>query len=430
MVAVLPLADPGADPKQGYFATVLHIQIIRMLGRLYPDRLGVIAPQSVKQYTGTNRRIDQIGSDLKVDYVVEGEVRREGDRVRIAAQLIRVKDQAQLWNATYERDLRHILALQAEVAQAVAQGIERKLRPSPQVQLAIARPLDPEAYEAYLRGDYEKSIQLNPYYAPAYLRQANEPYLPALWGFRPPLPAFTQMLTLADAHSTVAMAKLHLQWKWREAEDGFRHAIQLEQNNAGVRHGFAHFLLWAGRGRESAEQCNMAQELDPFDPDLMACRAWHDLWAGEYNQAIESSRRAFSFDPKHGLASLVMGWTYEQKGMFQEAISALENAFASTPRTASVAHALAQSGKRSAAEEVLAQLLEASKTKYVSAYDIAVIYMGLGETGRALEWLNKAYEEHSGFLVYVYLDPRFRPLRSDPRFQDLLRRMGFSKQVA
>jgi len=173
MVAVLPLADPGADPKQGYFATVLHIQIIRMLGRLYPDRLGVIAFESVKQYKGTKRRIDQIGRELKVDYVVEGEVRREGDRVRIAAQLIRVKDQAQLWNTTYERDLRHILALQAEVAQAVAQGIESKLRPNPQVQLAIARPLDPEAYEAYLRGDYEKSIQLNPYYAPAYVRLAN-----------------------------------------------------------------------------------------------------------------------------------------------------------------------------------------------------------------------------------------------------------------
>ncbi|HLJ17295.1 MAG TPA: protein kinase [Bryobacteraceae bacterium] len=441
MVAVLPLDDPGADSKQGYFATGLHSQMIRMLGRLYPDRLGVISSTSVKQYRGVNRRIDQIGSDLKVDYVVEGEVRREGDRVRIDAHLSRVKDQAQLWNATFDRDLSHILALQAEVAQGVAQGIERNLRSSPQVQLTLARPLDPEAYEAYLRGDYTKSVQLDPYYAPAYVRLADKLYLPALWGFTPPHPAFDQMLeaaskavdldgTLADAHAALATAKLHTQWKWGDAENSFRRAVQLEPNNADVRHGFAHFLLWAGRGKESAEQCNIAQELDPFDADLMACRGWHDLWAGEYEQAIASSQRALSFNPKHGLALLVMGWAYEQKKMFQEAISSLEKAFPSTPRAASVAHALALSGKQQAAGDVLTQLLENSKKKYVSPYDIAVIYTGLGDNERALEWLSKAYEEHSGFMVYVYLDPRFKPLRRNARFQDLLHRMGFRNQSA
>jgi len=196
-----------------------------------------------------------------------------------------------------------------------------------------------------------------------------------------------------------------------------------------VRHGFAHFLLWANRGQESAEECNIAQQLDPFDADLLACRGWHDLWAGAYDQAIESARRALNYG-ENGLASLVMGWTYEQKGMYQEGISALQKAFPSTPRTASVAHALARSGKRNAAEDLLGQLLEDSKRKYVSAYDFGVIYTGLGETGRALEWFEKAYEEHSGFLVYAYLDPRLQPLRSEPPFQDLLHRMGLPNRRA
>jgi Tfp pilus assembly protein PilF len=236
--------------------------------------------------------------------------------------------------------------------------------------------------------------------------------------------------TLADAHAALAVAKLHLEWKWREAEDGFRRAVKLDPGNAGVRHGFAHFLLWANRGKESAEECSHALEHDPFDPDLMACVGWHDLWAGDYDKAIASSRRALSFDPHQGLASLVMGWSYEQKGMFEEAISSLEKSFPSTPRTASVAHALARSGKKQAAEDLLGQLLEDSKKKYVSAYDFAVVYTGLGDNDRGLGWLNKAFDEHSGFMVYVYLDPRLKSLRPDARFQDLLRRMGFADRKA
>jgi non-specific serine/threonine protein kinase len=439
MVAVLPLDDPAADQKQGYFATGLHLQLMRMLGRLYPDRLGVIASYSVKRYRGANKSVDQVGSELKVDYVVRGEVQRKQDHVQINAHLFRVKDQAELWSASFDRDMRHILSLQAEVAEAVAKAIEQRLRPSLPVQATVARPLDPEAYDAYLKGDYEKSIQLDPYYAPAYVGLANKLYFPALFGGTPPLPAFKRMLemaskaveldsSLADAHTALAVAKLHTQWNWREAEQGFRDAVQLEPNNADVRHGFAHFLLWAGRGKESAEQCNTAQELDPFDPDLMACRGWHDLWAGEYDQAIAASRRALSFEPKHGLALLVMAWTYEQKGMYQEAVSVLEKNSNGKPGS-TMAHALALAGNRQAAQEILAEKLEDSKKKYVSPYDIAVIYTGLGDADHALEWLSKAYEEHSGFLVYVYLDPRFKPLHHDARFQAILKRMGFRNQT-
>jgi len=319
----------------------------------------------------------------------------------------------------------------------VAQGIERSLRPNPQVQMALARPLDPKAYEAYLRGDNKKAIELDPYYAPPYVKRAGNLYLGALFGFLPP-DTFTQVIelgskaveldpTLADGYATVAMGKLHAQFRWRDAESDLRHATKLDPGNSGVHHGFAHFLLWANRGKESAEQCSIALEHDPYDPDLMACKSWHEFMYGDYDAAIESARRSLSFGD-NGLASLVMGWTYEQKGMFQEALSALQKAFPSTPRTASVAHALARSGKRDAAQDLLSQLLEDAKKKYVSAYDLGVIYTGLGDTSRALEWFDKAYEEHSGFLVYAYLDPRLKTLRGEARFRNMLSRVGWTVQ--
>ena len=440
IVAVLPLEDSDPDPKQSYFASGLHGDMIAILGRLYPEGLSVIGQTSMNRYKGTTKPIGQIGNELNADYVVKGRVRRDGDRVNITAQLIRAKDQAQIiWKDSFERDLRQVMAVQVEIAQAVAQGIERSLQPNPQVEMALVRQLDSKAYEAYLREDFEKAIELDPYYAPAYVALAGKIYLGALFGFRPP-EAFTRVIdlaskavdldpTFANAHATLALGKLHAQFKWREAEDGFRLATKLDPGNAGVRHGFAHFLLWANRGKESAEECNIAQQLDPFDADLLACRGWHDLWAGAYDQAIESARRALSFGD-NGLASLVMGWTYEQKGMFQEGISALQKAFPSTPRTASVAHALARSGKRNAAEDLLGQLLEDAKKKYVSAYDFGVIYTGLGDNGRALQWFEKAYDEHSGFLVYASLDPRLKPVRSEARFQGMLRRIGFLNPTA
>ena len=439
MLAVLPLADPNADAKKDPFPTELHNQIVNLLTRLYPDGLGVIAPSSIKRYTGANRNLDQVAADLKVDYILDGRVLRNANDVNISARLIRVKDRVELWKRSFSKDLAHILALQAEVAHAVVQDVGRSLRPNERVQTTLARTLNPDAYDAYLRGDYAKAVQIDPYWAQAYVGLANQPYLPALFGFIPPQPAFSHMLdaalkaveldeTLADAHATLALARLHTQWKWDAAEAGFRRAIQLEPNNPGVRHGFAHFLLWAGRGKESAEQCNLAQELDPFDADLLGCRAWHDLWAGEYDSAIDYSRRALNLDPKEGFAPLVMGWTYEQKGRYQEAISSFQKMGPGPTQTASVVHALAQSGRPQAARDYLTQLLQDSGKKYVSPYNIAVIYTGLGEAANAVSWLEKAFQEHTGLLVYVYLDPRLKPLRANPQFRSVLRGMGFQNQ--
>jgi non-specific serine/threonine protein kinase len=438
MVAVLPLEDLGKNPDQAYFADGLNDEMVSVLGRLYPDRLGVIGSASVRQYKGESKRIDQIGRDLNVAYVVDGSLRREGTRVRISARLTRVKDQAQVWAETYDRDLSQILAMQSEVAQSVAQGIERTLRPSPQVRLALARPVNPQAYEAYLRGENEKAIQYDPGYAPAYAGLAQQLYYSGLFGAGEPRELFSKVRqaatkaieldpTRADAYALLALAKLHTQWNWREAEEDFRHAIRLDPSNADVRHMFAHFLLWMNRGPESAEECKRAVEHNPYDSGLFACLGWHEVWAGDYPKAIEDTRRALALDASNGWASLIMGWAYEQLGRYRESMSAMQKFDDSSLRTSATAHLFAASGNRPAAGVLLSELLEKSKKKYVSAYDIAIVYTGLGETEPAFDWLNKAYEEESGFMPYLNLDPRFKPLHADMRYHELLRRMGLSR---
>jgi tetratricopeptide (TPR) repeat protein len=236
--------------------------------------------------------------------------------------------------------------------------------------------------------------------------------------------------TQASAHASLALGKLHLHWNWSEAEEGFRRALRLDPGNPDTLHFSAHSLLWSGREKESAHECSRALELDPFDPGLISCNGFHYLLSGEEDKALDAVRRALAIDPKHGFSMMAMGWIYEQKGMYQEALSALRKSRDGTMKAASIAHAFARSGNRPTAEKILGDLLAESKRKYISPYDIAVIYAGLDDKERAFEWLNKAYEERAGFLIFVNSDPRFRPLRREPRSQDLLRRMRFPNRQA
>jgi len=436
LVAVLPFENIGGNPQEEFFAEGLHQDMISILNRLYPDRLGVIASTSVKRYQGANASIAQIGRDLKVDYVVEGGVQRNGGKAHITARLVRVKDQTPVWNATYDRDLGQVMAVQSEIAEALAQGIEHGLQPDAQVSEALARPLNAAAYEAYLRKDYAKAVELDPGFAAAYTGLAHKLYLPGLFGFMPPGVAFTNMRnaaakaveldpTQAGAHEALALSKLHQQWNWKEAEQSFRHALNLDPANAEARHYFAHYLLWVDRPEESARECSRAVELDPFNPDLISCMGWHDVHVGNFDGALEWTRRALSFEKNHGWALMVMGWAYEQKGMFQEALSAIQKSFPGPLRAASTSHAFAVSGNRPAAQKIQEDLLAQSKKGYVSPYDIAITYAGLNDKDRVFEWLEKAYAEHSAFMVYMKSDPRLRPLRQDPRLQSLFSRMGY-----
>ena len=440
LIAIMPFENLGGDPKEAFLADGLHQDMITVLNRLFPDRLGAIASASVQRYKGKAASIQQIAGDLKVDYIVQGGVQRNVDQAHITAELIRAKDGARIWNAAYDREFGQIVATQSEIAQAVARGIERGLRPDAQVSAALARPLNAAAHEAYLRGDYAKAVQLDPGYAAAYTGVADNMYYAGLFGFLPPGIAFTKMSeaaskaieldpTQALAHGSLALSRLHQQWNWSDAEKNFRRALQLDPANAEVRHWYAHFLLWADRRDESVQECDRAVELSPYDSSLLACRGWHALYANDYEKTIEDARLALTYQPNDAWALMIMGWAYEQKGMFQEALAALRQTFDTTLKKASMAHVFARLGNLPAAEKILEEMMSA-KDKYVSPYDIAVVHAGLGDHDRCFEWLNKAFQEHSAFMVYLSSDPRLLSLRRETAFQDLLRRMGLRSQRA
>jgi len=443
-LAVLPLENLSRDPEQEYFADGMTDELTTDLAKI--GALRVISRTSVMRYKGARKTLPEIARELNVDAIVEGSVQRFGNRVRITAQLIQAAADKHLWAESYERDMRDILELQSEVAQAIASQVHIKLAPEQKTRLT-GRPVHPQAYEAYLKGSstcdsaaLEKAIQLDPGYAPAYSAMADCAYITGLFGLVPPKEAFSKMRQAASnalerddhlsrPHGSLALVRLHYDWNWAEAEKEFRRALELNPNDADDHHMYAHYLLTTGRPQESVSETRLAVDLDPFDADLVACLGWHSLYARQYEQAREHALKAIEMKPKEPWGHLVLGWAYEQKGMLDEATAEFRKVSELTRRKpfalASLGHAFALSGKRKQAKGVLAKLLrDQIEGKYVSPYDIAAIYVGLGDKDQAVGWLQKAFEERSGFLVHVEWDPRFDALRPDPRFQDLLRRIG------
>jgi tetratricopeptide (TPR) repeat protein len=234
--------------------------------------------------------------------------------------------------------------------------------------------------------------------------------------------------TLAEAHAALALDKLDYDWDWAGAEKEFRRALDLNPNDADTHHMYAHYLLFAGRGEESRAETNRAVDIDPLDLDLTACWGWHCVFTHQADEAVQHCQQALSADPNEWWAHVVLGWAYEQKSMYPEAIEQFQKANSIWSDTAlpatSLAHAYAASGHTAEAQKLLAQLLQRSKQKYVSAYDLAVVYAGFRDRDRAFQWLDKAFDERSSFLTHIRWDPRLEGLHSDPRFQELVRRLG------
>lgn len=449
-IAVLPLENLSHDPQQEYFSDGLTDALTTSLGQI--GALRVISRTSVMQYKGTKKPMPEIARELKVDTLVEGSVLRVGDRVRITAQLIDGVTDRHLWAQSYERDLGDVLGLQAEVASSIAREVQVKLKPQEATRFAKSRAVNPQAYEAYLRakhtGDlklFEEAIRLDPQFALPHAGLAG--IYQFIWGFmamRPPHEAYPKAEqaarhalslddTLSEAHAVLAMVQLEYNWNFPEAERELRRALELNPNSdyigyGSIRHSYAHYLLHMGRLAESHAESERAVQISPFDMELRACVGWHCIFAREYDEAERHCREALRKEPNNFRAHMFLGWTYEQKQMFKEAVAEFKAANTAWNEpvlpTASLAHAYAISGRTREARRILTQLTNRSKRGYVSAYDIAVIYAGLGEPDRAFEWLDKAYSERSGFLIYFRADPRLDPLRSDERFQTLLRRIG------
>jgi TolB-like protein/DNA-binding winged helix-turn-helix (wHTH) protein/tetratricopeptide (TPR) repeat protein len=456
VLLVLPFQNLSADAEQEYFSDGLTEEMITQLARLQPERLAVIARTSSMHYKGTNKTIDEIGRELGVHYILEGTVRREGKRVRISAQLIRASDQAHVWADSYDRELSGILAVQNEVAQAVAREIRITLSAHEQTRLASSRPVVAEAHEAYLRGrffwnkrtpeglrkaieHFERAIEIDPGYAAPYTGLADAHLLLLEHADTPPeqdlpkartaaLKALEIDSDLAEAHTSVAMIKFCQDWDWAGAEEGFQRAVSLNPNYVTAHHWYALLMATTGRLDEARAEIERAVKLDSLSSLMRTAAGWRVYAAArQYEQAAHELRLGIELDPLSGTARRRLGAVYVLTGKHEEAIAELREGVRLSGGTpiaqADLGHAYGVAGMRAEARKVLDELRQLSRSHYVDATRFALIYTGLGEKDRAMEWLEKAYQRRDMGLIMLPPDPRFDPLRNDPRYQSLLRRM-------
>jgi TolB-like protein/tRNA A-37 threonylcarbamoyl transferase component Bud32/Tfp pilus assembly protein PilF len=451
-LAVLPLENLSHNPEQDYFADGMTEELITQLAQIGATR--VISRTSVMPYKGVQKPLPQIARELKVDAVVEGSVQRLGDRVRITAQLVEGATDRHLWAQSYERDLKDVLALQSEVARAIAGEIRVKLTPQQQARLAAKRAVNPAAHEAYLRGRfqanmatreslqrsieyYQQALQIDPQDALAYAGMADsyaalEGYYLPPWETMPRAKAAaTKALqldeSLAEAHTSLGFVRLLYDYDWSEAEREFQRAIELNSNFADAHHGYAAYFAAMGKRDEALAEIRRAQELDPLSSAINVELAWLLFISRQNEQAIEQCRKMIDVEPRLALAHTFLALAYARKGQFAEAVAEAEKGrqLDDSPLVAAMLGGIyAAANKGAAARRVLEQLKEEAKQRYVCPYEVAVIHLHLGDKDQALKWLQKAYAEHESCMAWLKVDPRFDPLRSDPRFADLLRRIG------
>jgi len=453
MLAVLPFQNLSGDSEQDYFSDGMTEEMITQLGRLDPQRLGVIARTSAMSYKHSTKGIDQIGRELGVSYVLEGSARREGDRVRITAQLIQVRDQSHVWAAEYDRELQSVLGIQTEVASAIGDEVRLKLTPAQRAHRANLRVVNPEAYEAYLKGRYfmekwteegtrvgreyfQQALQKDPNYSLAYAGLADS----YVWG-RAGLPpgeaverakkAATKALqlddTLGEPHAALAQIKFTQDWDWAGAESEFKRAIELNPNDTNALHMYSHYLLSMGRIDESYAVSTRALQHDPVSPTMQLHLGFHYLTARHYEVAIAQYQKILEKDPSYPDAHNQLAVAYRQKGMPEQSVAEYlqeQTLLGATPdQIAALKEAYARSGMRGFWLTVL-EFTEPSEQSGISPYQIASYYSILDKKDESFEWLKKAYEAHDGGLVAIKTDSDFDNLHSDPRFAELLHRMN------
>jgi TolB-like protein/Flp pilus assembly protein TadD len=455
-LAVLPLENLSGDASQDYLSDGMTDELITELGQI--NQLRVISRTSVMTYKGARKPLPQIARELNVDAVVEGTVLRAANRVRISAQLIRASSDKHLWAQSYEGDVRDTLALENKVARAIADQIRTKLDQEEQTEFKKVKTVNPEAYEHYLKGrffwnkrtgdglrkavDYfSEAIEKDPGYAQAYTGLADSYALMGDWeyGVLAPAEAFpkakaaaTKALaldpTLGEAHTSLAFVLDVFDWNWKSAETEYRQAVALSPSYATAHQWYAWHLIVLGRSNEAVAEIRRAQSLDPLSLIIGADMADVLLIARRYDESIEQSLKTVEMDPRFAVAHYQLGQAFVQKQMFNEGIAELQKAIGFSGGNkafrSNLAYAYARSGRRNEAEEILEDLKNRSNNGFSNASEIALVYVGLDETDQAMTWLQKAYEER--FNPSVLLRPCFDPLRSDPRFQDLCRRIGLN----
>jgi eukaryotic-like serine/threonine-protein kinase len=456
-LAVLPLENLSGDPAQEYFADGMTDALIGDLARI--GELRVISRTSSMHYKGSTKSLPEIAGELKVDAVVEGTVQRSGERVRVRAQLIHAATDRHLWAETYERDMRDVLNLQSDIAQAIARQVQIQLTPAEQARLTPRRPVHPKAFDDYLQGRhlwnrrteenlgraieyFQSAIREDPTYAHAYAGLADAynalgtvqiSVLPPSEARQRAEAAAVKALELdsglAEAHVALGAVN-HFNRNWTAAEQLFERAIELNPSYADAHLAYASYLMTRGRAEESIAASNRARELDPFSLSISAHRGFLLENARRYDEAIEQLRRVIAMDPNNYQAHWYLGHTYAANGQFNEAVAASEKAVSLSGRATGalgflgLAYGLA--GRKGDATRILNELLALDERRYVTPAALANVYIGLGDYDRAFVWLEKAYQERSGYIVWLKVFPIVDPLRSDPRFDDLVRRVGLA----
>jgi TolB-like protein/tetratricopeptide (TPR) repeat protein len=456
-LAVLPLKNLSGDPGQEYFADGMTDELISRLART--RALRVISRTSVTQYKGAQKALPEIARELGVDAVVEGSVMRAGNRVRITAELIDARRDQHLWGDSYNRDLRDTLELQDEVAEAVSNRIGMVLADKSAMPLrTAARKLDPQAYEAYLRGRYywnhrtveslgkaleyfQEAIARDPDYAAAYSGVADcylllewSSGMPSEQAFAGARAAGNKALaldpTLADAHATTGQILLTADWNWGGAEAEFRRAIILNPNYSMAHHWYGLELGQQGRVEEAKRELELARQLDPVPAINETNVAWVYYVGREYETSISMLRKVLQRDPDFWLAHWGLGSGYVQTGEYAQAIAELEQAVTLSNRDAGTISSLgvaeARAGNLAEARKLLAELLQRWQREAVSGTDIAVLYAALGERKEAFAWLEKAYTARAHDLLSLNAEPWWDTLRNDRRFRELTGKVGLA----
>ncbi len=452
-LVVLPLENLSGDESQDYFADGMTEAITARVARL--GKLRVISRTSAMQYKGTRKPLPVIARELGVDTVVEGSVVRSGDRVRITAQLIRAETDEHLWGETYDRDLHDILELQADVSKAIVEKIQVRLTAKERAQLSAASRVEPKAYEEYLKGryawgkrtrdglkqgitHYRKAIDIDPTYALAYAGLAECYNVLGFQGtvsprdsFSPAAAAARKALeiddSLAEAHYSLGYASLHYRWNWKEAGDSFLAGLRLDPSYPTGHHWYALYLAGLERREEALAELEKATELDPLSVIIRTAYAWvHHLFR-EFDVAIDMYDKALDMNPEFWAARLFRGVAYVDSLSFDKALAALPSVLDAFGREATVigiyGYALGKAGDKVKALECLRELEDISRRQYVRPNEFARVHIGLGETDKAIAWLERAFEEGGNGLNYMHLEPFYDSLRDDVRFQALVSRV-------
>jgi TolB-like protein/DNA-binding winged helix-turn-helix (wHTH) protein/tetratricopeptide (TPR) repeat protein len=451
---VLPLKNLSGDPEQDYFADGMTDALNARLAGV--SALRVISQTSSLVYRGTHKPLSQIARELNVNGILEGSVLRSGNRIRINVQLVQPVTEKRIWGRTYEHDVQDVLALQSEVTRAIVNEIQAKLTPREKQRLAKVHASHPDAHVAYAKGrffwnkrteeglrraiDYfAQAIEKDPAYALAYVGLADS-WVPIAWyAYLPPKEAFPHAREairkaleldpdLAEAHTTLAFIKLYYEWDWAAADREFLRAIELNPNYANAHHWYGEYLSLVGRHNLAIREAERARELDPLSSIINTWVGSRYFFARRYDTAVEQYRNVVELDPGFVPARLALGQAYVQKQMFPEAIRELEKAVdfsgGSPVYLASLAHAYGVTGRKRDTSRVIDQLKNLAGRRYVASFDMALAWLGLGNHDRTLALLETSVEDRSPRLLFLSVEPRFDPLRSNARFQALVKRVG------